>query len=49
LEKAEERFALGEIDRDIFERTGGKLKAEKRRLEEELDETSKKSSNLKNS
>lgn len=41
LYKAEERFACGEIDRDIYERVSGKLKEEVRYIEKSLDSTSK--------
>lgn len=36
LERVEERFALGEIDRAIYEKIGGKLREEKKKIEEQL-------------
>ncbi len=36
LEKLEDRFAFGEIDRDIFEKVGGKLKQEIRSIDDAL-------------
>ena len=36
LEKLEERFAFGEIDREIFEKVGGKLKQETKSINDEL-------------
>lgn len=36
LEKLEERFAFGEIDREIFEKVGGKLKQEIKAINDEL-------------
>jgi len=45
LDKLEERFAYGEIDRDVFEKVGGKLREEIRAIERELDESKNKLSN----
>jgi site-specific DNA recombinase len=45
LEKVEERFAYGEIDRDVFEKVGGKLKEEKRKIEDQIEESKNKLSN----
>lgn len=45
LTTMEERFAYGEIDRDIFNRVAGKLRLEIRALEESLEGTGKKLSN----
>jgi site-specific DNA recombinase len=39
LEKLEERFAFGEIDREIFERVGGKLKQEIKSINDDLKRT----------
>ena len=36
LEKLEERFAFGEIDREVFEKVGGKLKQEIKSIGDEL-------------
>ena len=36
VEKLEERFAFGEIDREIFEKVGGKLKQEIKAINDEL-------------
>jgi site-specific DNA recombinase len=38
-QKLEERFAYGEIDREIFERVGGKLKQEIQSVRHELDKS----------
>lgn len=40
LEKVEDRFAIGEIDRSIFERASAKLKAEIKQISEELEKSS---------
>src|ERR1035437_6628267 len=45
LETVQERFALGEIERPIFEKVFGKLKVEKTQIEEELEKTKIKLSN----
>jgi site-specific DNA recombinase len=45
LEKLEERFAYGEIDRNIFEKIGDKLKEEIRSLEAGFEEPKNKLSN----
>ena len=37
LEKLEERFAFGEIDREIFEKVGGKLKQEIKAINDEVN------------
>ncbi len=44
-EKVEERFALGEIDRDVFEKIGGKLKSERTKIEAQITGTKNKLSN----
>jgi hypothetical protein len=36
LEKLENRFAFGEIDQEIFEKVGGKLKQEIKSINDEL-------------
>lgn len=40
LEKLEERFAYGEIDRDIFEKVAGKLRKEIQATKDQLKESS---------
>jgi site-specific DNA recombinase len=37
LEKIEERFALGEIDRPVYDKIGGKIKEEKKNIEAQLE------------
>ncbi len=39
LEKVEDRFAVGEIDRLIYEKASGKLKAEIKQISEELEKS----------
>jgi site-specific DNA recombinase len=39
LQKLEERFAFGEIDRELFEKAGGKLKQEIQSVRDELDKS----------
>jgi site-specific DNA recombinase len=39
LEKVEDRFAEGEIDRSIYEKASGKLKAEIKQISEELEKS----------
>jgi site-specific DNA recombinase len=45
LEKVEDRFAVGEIDRLIYDKASGKLKAEIRQISEELEKSNFKLSN----
>ncbi len=45
FEKMEERFAFGEIDRNVYENIGGRLKEERKRIEEQLEGAQKKLSN----
>ena len=45
IEKVQERFAFGEIDRDVFEKVGGRLKEEKKKIEAQLEEPKNKLSN----
>lgn len=45
LEQVEERYAYGEIDREVFEKVGGKLKAEITTLNKEVDNSKNKISN----
>ena len=45
IEKIEERFAFGDIDRDVFEKVGGKLKEEKKKIEAQLEGPKNKLSN----
>ena len=45
LLKVEERFAIGEIDREIYERIAGKMKEERAGLEDVLENSQKKLSN----
>lgn len=45
LEQVEERFAYGEIDREIFEKVGGKLRTEIMTLNKEVEKSRKKISN----
>lgn len=45
LDKVEERFVLGEIERELYERIGGKLKQERRKIEDESEAAQKKLSN----
>lgn len=47
LEKVQERYALGEIERPIFEKVSGNLKEEKTQVEQELEKTKIKLSNPK--
>ena len=42
----QERFALGEIDKEIYEKVGGKLKQEKTAIEQENENAEIKLSNL---
>ena len=39
LEKVDDRFAVGEIDRPIYEKASGKLKAEIKQISEELEKS----------
>lgn len=45
LEQVEERYAYGEIDREVFEKVGGKLKAEITTLNKEVENSKNKISN----
>jgi site-specific DNA recombinase len=47
IEKVQERYALGEIERPIFEKVFGKLKEEKAQVEQELEKSRIKLSNPK--
>jgi hypothetical protein len=41
LEKIEEFFALGEINRSIYDKIGGKIKDEKKNIEVQLEGSKK--------
>ncbi|MBI4947785.1 MAG: recombinase family protein [Bacteroidetes bacterium] len=46
LNKVQERFAIGEIDKEIYEKVGGKIKQEKSDIEQEYEKAQIKLSNL---